>query len=148
MTKKLNDIERFEFSDILGWSVSRYDKFLVCKRQYFYKIHTDIFFRIPVLVIGFIKIHRVYSGQKRSFFSPEVLKGSKLSEPDIVSMSGEFFEPRQNAKWKATPNLYVIIAYDGEGKIFTWASRPTYGFSCSDLLDFLYAERGVVAAKA
>ena len=46
-------------------------------------------------------------------------KGSKLSEPDIVSMSGEFFEPRQNAVQKPAPSLYVMMTCDGEGKIFT-----------------------------
>jgi len=29
-------IKRFPYTDILGWSISRYDKFLNCKRQYFY----------------------------------------------------------------------------------------------------------------
>ena len=29
-------IKRFAYTDILGWSISRYDKFLNCKRQYFY----------------------------------------------------------------------------------------------------------------
>ena len=29
-------IKRFPYTDILGWSISRYDKFVNCKRQYFY----------------------------------------------------------------------------------------------------------------
>jgi len=33
---KLNDIKRFQYSDILGWSVSRFDKFNMCRRQYYY----------------------------------------------------------------------------------------------------------------
>lgn len=33
---KLNDIKRFDYTDILGWSVSRYDKFCLCQRQYYY----------------------------------------------------------------------------------------------------------------
>jgi CRISPR/Cas system-associated exonuclease Cas4 (RecB family) len=33
---KLNDIKRFQYTDILGWSVSRFDKFSMCKRQYYY----------------------------------------------------------------------------------------------------------------
>ena len=36
MNEKLNDITRYEYSDILGWSVSRYDKFCLCRRQYYY----------------------------------------------------------------------------------------------------------------
>jgi hypothetical protein len=32
----LNDIKRYEYTDILGWSVSRYDKFSMCRRQYYY----------------------------------------------------------------------------------------------------------------
>lgn len=30
------EIKKFPYTDILGWSVSRYDKFSGCKRQYFY----------------------------------------------------------------------------------------------------------------
>jgi len=33
---ELQKIKRFPYTDILGWSISRYDKFLNCKRQYFY----------------------------------------------------------------------------------------------------------------
>jgi ATP-dependent helicase/DNAse subunit B len=29
-------IKKFDYTDTLGWSVSRFDKFLTCKRQYFY----------------------------------------------------------------------------------------------------------------
>jgi len=29
-------IEKFEYTPILGWSISRYDKFKLCQRQYFY----------------------------------------------------------------------------------------------------------------
>lgn len=36
MNEKLNDIKRYDYSDILGWSVSRYDKFKLCKRQYYF----------------------------------------------------------------------------------------------------------------
>jgi hypothetical protein len=32
----LNKIKKFGYTDILGWSVSRYDKFSACRRQYFY----------------------------------------------------------------------------------------------------------------
>ena len=36
MQAGLNQIKRFPYSDTLGWSVSRYDKFLSCKRAYYY----------------------------------------------------------------------------------------------------------------
>lgn len=36
MNTKLNQIKTFEYTDILGWSVSRYDKYQLCKRQYYY----------------------------------------------------------------------------------------------------------------
>ena len=32
----LNQIKKFPYTDILGWSVSRYDKFSACKRAYYY----------------------------------------------------------------------------------------------------------------
>lgn len=36
MSLDFNKIKKFAYSDILGWSVSRYDKFQSCKRQYYY----------------------------------------------------------------------------------------------------------------
>lgn len=39
MNEKLNDIKRYDYSDILGWSVSRYDKFKLCQRQYYYSYY-------------------------------------------------------------------------------------------------------------
>ncbi len=32
-------IKKFDYTPILGWSVSRYDKFKLCKRQYFYEYY-------------------------------------------------------------------------------------------------------------
>jgi hypothetical protein len=32
-------IEKFEYTPILGWSMSRYDKFKLCQRQYFYSYY-------------------------------------------------------------------------------------------------------------
>ncbi len=40
MPEALNQIKRFPYSDILGWSVSRYDKFLSCKRAYYYDYYS------------------------------------------------------------------------------------------------------------
>ena len=36
LTPSLNQIKKFSYTDILGWSVSRYDKFSNCKRAYYY----------------------------------------------------------------------------------------------------------------
>jgi len=36
MTNNFGTLKQFPYTDILGWSVSRYDKFLFCKRQYYY----------------------------------------------------------------------------------------------------------------
>ncbi|MFC1501177.1 PD-(D/E)XK nuclease family protein [Elusimicrobiota bacterium] len=33
---ELNQIKKFSYTDILGWSVSRHDKFMLCRRQYYY----------------------------------------------------------------------------------------------------------------
>lgn len=35
-----NAIKKFDYTDILGWSFSRYDKFMQCKRQYFYDYYS------------------------------------------------------------------------------------------------------------
>lgn len=39
MASGLNQIRSFPYTDVLGWSVSRYDKFTACKRQYFYEYY-------------------------------------------------------------------------------------------------------------
>ena len=36
MENGANELIKFNFTNILGWSVSRYDKFLMCKRAYYY----------------------------------------------------------------------------------------------------------------
>src|SRR3989339_1785793 len=36
MTAASNTLKKFEYTEILGWSVSRYDKFSTCARQYYY----------------------------------------------------------------------------------------------------------------
>jgi ATP-dependent helicase/DNAse subunit B len=36
---KLPKIKKFPYTNILGWSVSRYDVFNNCKRQYFYSYY-------------------------------------------------------------------------------------------------------------
>ncbi|MDR2772685.1 MAG: PD-(D/E)XK nuclease family protein [Elusimicrobiota bacterium] len=58
MTQKTGekmDIKRFEFSKELGWSVSRYDRFLNCKRQYFYDYYAQFDREVPVEKILFLK---------------------------------------------------------------------------------------------
>ena len=35
----MKDLKKFEFTSILGWSVSRYDLFLTCKRKYYYNYY-------------------------------------------------------------------------------------------------------------
>lgn len=36
----MNTVKQFDFSPVLGWSVSRYDLFSTCKRQYYYSYYT------------------------------------------------------------------------------------------------------------
>ncbi|MDR3253843.1 MAG: PD-(D/E)XK nuclease family protein [Endomicrobium sp.] len=51
----INDIKKFQYTDILGWSVSRYDRFLNCKRQYFYDYYAKFDKDIPLEKIQFLK---------------------------------------------------------------------------------------------
>ncbi|MBW1803859.1 MAG: PD-(D/E)XK nuclease family protein, partial [Deltaproteobacteria bacterium] len=48
-------IKRFDFTPILGWSVSRYDMFQSCKRQYFYAYYGKYDIIIPVWKINALK---------------------------------------------------------------------------------------------
>lgn len=52
---KLLQIKRFPFSSILGWSVSRYDIFNNCKRQYYYSYYGKFDKEFPVSKINELK---------------------------------------------------------------------------------------------
>lgn len=47
MEGTLNRIKQFPYTDILGWSVSRYDKFMMCRRQYYYDYYGKYDREIP-----------------------------------------------------------------------------------------------------
>jgi hypothetical protein len=47
MSLTLNNLKRFEYTDILGWSVSRYDKFKSCARQYYYDYYAKYDLEFP-----------------------------------------------------------------------------------------------------
>jgi hypothetical protein len=51
----MNNIKKFHYTDILGWSVSRYDRFSNCKRQYFYDYYAKYDAEIPFEKIQFLK---------------------------------------------------------------------------------------------
>ena len=51
----MKDITRFPYTEILGWSVSRYDRFSNCKRQYFYDYYNKYEKEIPQEKILFLK---------------------------------------------------------------------------------------------
>lgn len=51
----MNEIKKFPYTDILGWSVSRYDRFSNCKRQYFYDYYAKYDRDIPFEKIQFLK---------------------------------------------------------------------------------------------
>jgi CRISPR/Cas system-associated exonuclease Cas4 (RecB family) len=48
-------IKKFPYTDILGWSLSRYDRFSNCKRQYFYDYYAKYDKEIPIEKITFLK---------------------------------------------------------------------------------------------
>jgi hypothetical protein len=43
----MQELKRFDFTPILGWSVSRYDLFLTCKRKYYYNYYAKHDSSIP-----------------------------------------------------------------------------------------------------
>ncbi|GHT58866.1 hypothetical protein AGMMS49531_01760 [Endomicrobiia bacterium] len=51
----MNAIKKFSYTDILGWSVSRYDRFSNCKRQYFYDYYAKFDKDISLEKIQFLK---------------------------------------------------------------------------------------------
>ena len=48
-------IRKFDFTAILGWSVSRYDSFATCKRQYYYNYYRKFDLEIDLLKINSLK---------------------------------------------------------------------------------------------
>jgi CRISPR/Cas system-associated exonuclease Cas4 (RecB family) len=52
---KMNNVKKFEYTDILGWSMSRYDRFLSCKRRYFYDYYAKFDTDISLEKIQFLK---------------------------------------------------------------------------------------------
>lgn len=52
----LPKIKKFPFTNILGWSVSRYDVFKNCKRQYFYSYYSKFDKEIPQSKIQKLKV--------------------------------------------------------------------------------------------
>ncbi|MCL1971918.1 MAG: PD-(D/E)XK nuclease family protein [Endomicrobia bacterium] len=51
----MNEIKKFPYTDILGWSVSRYDRFSNCKRQYYYDYYAKYDKDVPFEKIQFLK---------------------------------------------------------------------------------------------
>jgi CRISPR/Cas system-associated exonuclease Cas4 (RecB family) len=51
----MSEIKKFEYTGILGWSISRYDKFLNCKRQYFYDYYAKYDKDVPIEKLLFLK---------------------------------------------------------------------------------------------
>jgi CRISPR/Cas system-associated exonuclease Cas4 (RecB family) len=51
----MTPIKKIQYSDILGWSVSRYDRFSNCKRQYFYDYYAKYDSDNPLEKIQFLK---------------------------------------------------------------------------------------------
>lgn len=51
----MTPIRKFPFSPILGWSASRYDTFLLCKRKYYYRYYAKFDPKVPVRQIDELK---------------------------------------------------------------------------------------------
>jgi len=51
----VKEIKKFAFTPILGWSSSRYDLFLICKRRYFYHYYTKYDQEVPTRKINQFK---------------------------------------------------------------------------------------------
>ncbi|MDR3330777.1 MAG: PD-(D/E)XK nuclease family protein [Endomicrobium sp.] len=51
----MNKIKKNQYTNILGWSISRYDRFLNCKRQYFYDYYPKFDNDVPFEKLQFLK---------------------------------------------------------------------------------------------
>ncbi|MDR1401256.1 MAG: PD-(D/E)XK nuclease family protein [Endomicrobium sp.] len=51
----VKDIKKINYTDVLGWSISRYEKFSNCKRRYFYDYYAKFDKELPPEKIQFLK---------------------------------------------------------------------------------------------
>jgi hypothetical protein len=55
MRQGVSEIKRFPFTKILGWSMSRYNEFSLCKRRYYYQYYAKHDPKIPRKEIDYLK---------------------------------------------------------------------------------------------
>jgi CRISPR/Cas system-associated exonuclease Cas4 (RecB family) len=138
-------IKKFNYTSILGWSASRYDKFSTCKRQYFYDYYAKFDKDTPLEKIQFLKkltsrnletgniVHDIIRDMlKRYQISTKPLNKDKFFKYsyDITKNycnSKKFFEQYYNGKTVLIPEIYAKVKDILENFLnssrFTWIEK-------------------------
>ncbi|MDR0956768.1 MAG: PD-(D/E)XK nuclease family protein [Endomicrobium sp.] len=139
------NIKKFSYTDILGWSISRYDRFSNCKRQYFYDYYAKFDEAIPLEKIQFLKnltskalevgniVHDIIRDMlKRYQISSKPINKNKLFKYSLnlterYCNSKTFFEHYYNGELISNSEIYEKVKNMLENLLnssrFTWLEK-------------------------
>ncbi|MEZ5307839.1 MAG: PD-(D/E)XK nuclease family protein [Pyrinomonadaceae bacterium] len=140
-------IRKFSYTDILGWSHSRYNTFTTCKRQYYYSYYRKY---DPETALRANVLHRLTSvpleiGTITHELIESILRRMKKSVDEIDR--GRFTEfairkSREVVEGKQFQEVYYgeKAEIDFDREIFSFVSKAMVNFLESDFLDWIKAE--------
>lgn len=153
MSKYLQQLRRFEYTDILGWSYSRYSTFQQCKRKYFYEYYgkRDI---ENTRKINFLKklttVPLEIGNISHNVIQSLLRRLQKTSEQIDIE---KFYDYAKRVTFdKCEEKIFEDIYYkkrdniDFEAEVFEPVSRAMKNFLTSDRLQWLFEEALVTNA--
>ncbi|WP_413906290.1 PD-(D/E)XK nuclease family protein [Candidatus Endomicrobiellum trichonymphae] len=150
-------IKKFNYTSILGWSVSRYDRFSNCKRQYFYDYYPKFDKDTPLEKIRFLKsltsrdletgniVHDIirdmfkrYQKSTKPLNKDRFFKYSYYITENYCS-SKTFFEHHYNSEIILVPPIYAKVKNILENFInssrFTWIEKNAFSKSSEWIIE-------------
>lgn len=153
MSKYLNQLRRFEFTDILGWSYSRFATFQQCKRKYFYEYYAkrDIENVAKIRVLRELTTVPLEVGNISHKLIQTLLKRLQKTSEEIDLE--KFYDYAQRATMDiCREKVFEDVYYqkrdriDFETEIFGPVSQAMKNFLTSDRLQWLFEEALVTNA--
>ena len=153
MSKYLDQLRRFEFTDILGWSYSRFATFQQCKRKYFYEYYAkrDIENVAKIRVLRELTTVPLEVGNISHKLIQALLKRLQRTSEEIDLE--KFYDYAQRTtmdicKEKVFEDVYYQKrdSIDFETEIFGQVSQAMKNFLTSERLQWLFEEALVTNA--
>ncbi len=137
MAASLNDLKRFEYTDILGWSVSRYDKFSACARQYFYDYYAKHDLEFPREKINKLKAMTSVALEAGNVVHDSVkVLLERLLKSDKPIDTGRFIDyARKMAEQYCTAKTFSEVYYGARQSVSANDIFPAVELSLKNLLD-------------